>query len=110
MPNDWLSEIAAEMTPEMFHEGFQPVAEVCGVEAALRLAQQMGGGRIYVPKFESLIRERRDARIRAEFTGFNHRELARRYRLSESWIRQVLGRKPAHETAELFTEAGRAER
>jgi Mor family transcriptional regulator len=106
MPVDWLAEIAAEITLENLPQEYQIVAETCGLENAIRLSQRMSSLRIYVPSFEKLIRERRDARIRAEFTGFNHRELALRYGLSETWIRMIVQRKPAYEQADMFAEAG----
>lgn len=90
---DWISEIADEMNIDCLPENYQEVAEIVGMEAALRLAQHLGGGRIYYPKIESLLRDKRDAKIRAEFTGFNHRELARHYGLTESWVREIIHRR-----------------
>jgi Mor family transcriptional regulator len=106
MTQDWVSQIAAAMSIESLPETYQDVAEVFGMEGALRLARRSGGMRIYVPKFDSLVRDRRDEMIRKEFTGSNHRELARKYGLSETWIREIVQRKPAHEQADLFAETG----
>ena len=98
MANNWLKEIAAEIPLDDLPEEYQIVAELFGVDGALRLAKQSGGMRIYVPKFEKLIRARRDARIRAEFNGANHRELARKYDLTETWVREIVARKPCEQT------------
>jgi Mor family transcriptional regulator len=103
MQEDWLKEVAADMTLDDFGEGYRQVAEVCGVEAALSLARATVCGRIYVPKFEALVRPRRDARIRQEFNGANHRDLSRKYNLSESQIRNILAQKPA-EQGDLFDD------
>lgn len=94
----WLTDIAAEIPLEDLPEEYQIVAELFGVEGALKLAKESGGMRIYVPKFEKLIRARRDVRIRAEFNGANHRELARKYELTETWVREIVGRKPCEQT------------
>ena len=101
---DWLSIIAADIAIESLPREYQVVAEIIGMENALKLAQHIGGGRIYYPKIESLMRDARDARIRAEFTGGNHRDLARKYSLTETWIREIVQRKPADVTADLFDE------
>jgi Mor family transcriptional regulator len=102
MPEDWLSEIAAEMTLDDFPEGLRLVAEVCGKDNALKLSKATVAGTIYVPKFEKLIMPRRNERIRREFNGCNHRFLCRKYNLSESQIREILKRKPAAKTVDMF--------
>ncbi len=102
MPQDGLHDIAAQMTVEELPESYQPVAEIVGVEGALRLAQHLGGLSFYYPRLDSLLRDKRDAQIRAEFTGCNHRDLARKYKLTESWIREIVQRRPADEQPNLF--------
>lgn len=87
---DGLDKIAAEITIEDLPEDYQIVAEICGLENALKLSKHMSSMRIYVPSFLGLIRGRRDACIRAEFNGSNHKDLARKYRMSETWIRKIL--------------------
>jgi Mor family transcriptional regulator len=89
MPEDGLKEIAAEMTIDLLPEKYRPVAETLGMEQALRLAMSFPGMQIYVPKISTLTSDLRDRKIRAEFTGCNHRELARKYGRSEPWIRRL---------------------
>jgi Mor family transcriptional regulator len=102
MPQDGLKEIAATMTIDELPESYQPVAEIVGVDGALRLAAHLGGLSFYYPRLDSILRDKRDAQIRAEFTGCNHRDLARKYKLTESWIREIVQRRPADEQANLF--------
>ncbi|MHB8772979.1 MAG: Mor transcription activator family protein [Syntrophales bacterium] len=104
MAGDWLTEIAAEMPMESLPEQYQAVAEIIGMEDALRLAEGFPGMRIYVPKLSTLTSDLRDRKIRAEFTGFNHRELARKFRLSETWIRKIVERKPVDQTVDMFED------
>lgn len=101
---DWLTDIAAKIAIESLPREYQMVAEIAGKATALKLAQCLGGTRVYYPKIESLIRDVRDECIRAEFTGFNHRDLARKYSLTETWIRDIVQRKRPDETAELFED------
>jgi len=104
MPADWLSEIAAEMTIEDLPGDYQEVARAIGVEHALKLSEYVGGMRLYFPQIDGLLRNARDKRICAEFNGCNHRELARKYALTETWIREIVQRKPADETADMFED------
>ena len=50
------------------------------------------------PKWEKVCRAARDRAIRAEFTGTNHRELARKYGLTVVWIRAILDQSPTRPT------------
>lgn len=102
MATDWLTEIAAEMSVECLPESYQAVAEIVGIENALKLSQHLGGLYFYYPQLDSLLRKKRDERIQNEFNGCNHRELARKYGLTESWIRTIVQRKPVYEQTDIF--------
>ncbi len=71
-------------------EIYQEIARIVGVDNAVRLSEYLGGMHLYFPKIEKLLRDKRDAAIREEFTGFNHRALAHKYGLSEKWIRAIV--------------------
>jgi Mor family transcriptional regulator len=86
----WVTDIAAEMSVEHLPESYQGIAEIIGIEATLQLSEYFGGQRFYFRKIEGLLMDKRDERIRAEFTGFNHVDLARRYGLTETRIRDIL--------------------
>jgi Mor family transcriptional regulator len=72
-------------------EDFQEIAQAIGFEATLKLVKVRGGEGLYIPKVEKVYRAARDRAIRAEFDGFNHRALARKYGLSVVWIRNIVG-------------------
>lgn len=74
-----------DLTPE-----YREIAEVIGLASALALVESRGGEKIYVPKAEMVSRHARDRKIRSEFDGGNYRELARRYHLTETWVRQIV--------------------
>lgn len=80
---------------------FREIAEAIGLEQALKLAEVVGGGPVYIPSVENIFRESRNRAIRAAFNGRNYRELARRYRLSISWIRTIVNGSREHSQAEL---------
>lgn len=70
---------------------FRDIAETIGLDPALKLVKARGGEGVYVPKVEKVYRAARDRAIRAEFTGANYRELARKYDLTVVWIRAIVG-------------------
>jgi Mor family transcriptional regulator len=45
---------------------------------------------IYIPKYDAITRAVRNRVIKAEFTGNNHKELAKKYRVTQRHIRQII--------------------
>jgi Mor family transcriptional regulator len=90
MSEPWIKEIAAEMTADALPDEYQHIAGIIGVEATLNLSEYLGGTRFYFRKLDGLLMDKRDERIKKEFTGFNHIELARKYKLTETRIRDIL--------------------
>ena len=90
--------------PETLKDLFDCVAEVLtAVDPAAPLdvraaaviegiRARFSGSLLYIPQGAKAERAARDAAIRQEFTGHNHRELARRYRLTVSKIYDVVAR------------------
>lgn len=87
-----MDELAKELTAEMLPEGlYKLIADAIGPENFYRLAEAIGGSTVYIPKPESLTRPVRDAHIKEEFNGYNHPELARKYGVTERWVRTLCG-------------------
>ena len=87
-----MSELSKDLTLEMLPEGlYTLIAEAIGTENFYKLAEVVGGTTVYIPKPESLVRPVRDARIKEEFNGYNHTLLARKYGVTERWVRQLCG-------------------
>ena len=99
--DDWLDDLAVADLPEPLQEW----AEIVGVRGAVRLAESVGGEYRYIPKVDKLLIRMRDTRIRREFTGGNLRPLARKYKLSETWIREIIEAKVDDRQASLFPDA-----
>lgn len=69
-------------------------------EALVRYA---GGSTLYIPKCDGAARARRDAEIRALYDGgWRVQDIARRFRLSERWVYEILGRPEPPRQTELF--------
>lgn len=71
----------------------QEVAELIGLENYKKLMAKYGGVSIYIPKADRLERMERNDKIRAEFTGYNFRDLAVKYGLTEVSIRSIVADK-----------------
>lgn len=86
MKEEWIKQIKIDMIPEAYRE----VAELIGIQNLLNLAKSFGGTMMYVPKADSLTKSIRDISIKSEFNGSNYKELALKYNLSESTIRNIM--------------------
>ena len=87
-----MDDFAKELTLEMLQEGlWKEIAKEIGIDNFCKLAEVTGGATVYIPKLESIVRPVRDSHIKAEFNGYNHGELARKYDVTERWVRQLCG-------------------
>ena len=82
-----------EIRLEDLSEGQQEVAALIGPENFRKLMEVYGGAYLYIPKTDRLERMERNERIRAEFDGYNFRELARKNDLTEITIRSIVSDK-----------------
>lgn len=67
---------------------YQALAKIIGPENTLKLAEEFGGQELYFLKLRLL--KERDRRIIEEFNGGNTRELAKKYGVTPSWVREIL--------------------
>lgn len=67
------------------------MAETIGLEAFKKLVGKYAGSQPYIPTVDQLTRKVRDSLIKEEYTGYNHRELAVTYGISEQWVRVIVG-------------------
>ncbi len=66
------------------------IAECIGLDAFRKLSSLCGGNWIYIDKPDTILRKKRNKRMRSEFNGCNVRELAVRYNLSETTVRSIV--------------------
>ncbi|MDE5772110.1 MAG: hypothetical protein K2I06_10890 [Ruminococcus sp.] len=69
------------------------LAEIVGLEAYRKLVANYGGMNLYIYKPETILRELRNSEICDGFNGFNYRELAQKYHLSEKTVREIVSGK-----------------
>lgn len=76
-------------------ESYKLFVEIIGEKSARELCSYFGGEMVYVPKIESIQAAERIEQIRAEASQFSTRELARKYGLTDTRVRQIIkGKKP----------------
>lgn len=71
-------------------ENLQPVARIMGLETFMELLEYSGGTTLYFFKPDKLIVKARSRMICKDFPLLSTGELAKKYRVSDTWIRQIL--------------------
>lgn len=87
---EWMNDIDPAMLPEPYRR----LVALIGIANVLRLAEEFQGMNIYFPKLDGTLKIVRDKRILDEYNGYNIKELARKYGLTENWIRQLIAENP----------------
>lgn len=71
---------------------FENIATEIGIERTKLLFKEFGGTSVYFPTEKMIYKEARDREIISNYNGFNHKELAVKYNMSESYIRAIINR------------------
>ena len=72
---------------------FENIARELGIERAKLLFKEFGGTSVYFPTEKMIYKESRDREILSQFNGFNIKELASKYNMSESYVRAIIRQK-----------------
>lgn len=70
-------------------EPYASMAEMIGLENVLKLAEMFGGEMIYLPKLDGIMRSVRNKEIREKFNGYNFKDLAKEYGITDVAIRLI---------------------
>jgi len=89
-----LEEWMKELNPEVLPEPYRKLTSFIGLEHTMKLAEEFQGTTLYFAKLDSTLKLIRDKKIREEFNGGNHKELAVKYGLTEAWVRKILAERP----------------
>lgn len=97
--HELLADIATHTSSILLEHGVEPeVAEQAGVAMANHMAEHWGGQVISIPKDHFFKLSGRDLNVFNEFTGNNHSDLARKYKLSSRAIYKIIARASRRET------------
>ena len=103
-----MDDFAKELTLDMIPEGlYLKIATAIGVDGFYKLTEAIGGATVYIPKPDALLRPVRDEHIKKEFNGWNHIELARKYDVTERWVRHLCGPKLVEGQLNFFNDENR---
>ena len=69
---------------------FENIAMRVGIDITKVLFEEFGGTSVYFPTEKMIYKEARDRDIIEEFNGFNVKELASKYRMSEILVRAII--------------------
>lgn len=73
-------------------EQFTNIAKKIGIENTKELFREFGGTSVYFPTQKTVYKNARDREIIKNFTGFNEKELAIKYNMSENYIKSIIKR------------------
>ena len=83
---------------------FENIAMKIGIDITKVLFEEFGGTSVYFPTEKMIYKEARDREIILQYNWFNHKELAAKYNMSESYIRAIINRhKKVLKTKKLHT-------
>ncbi|GAA0102824.1 hypothetical protein UT300012_35390 [Paraclostridium bifermentans] len=69
---------------------FESIAMKVGMDITKMLFKEFGGTSVYFPTEKMIYKDARDIEIIEKFNGFNVKELASKYNMSESYIRSII--------------------
>ena len=69
---------------------FENIAMRVGIDITKMLFEEFGGTSVYFPTEKMIYKDARDREIIEKFNGFNVKELASKYNMSESYIRSII--------------------
>ncbi len=69
---------------------FESIAMKVGMDITKMLFKEFGGTSVYFPTEKMIYKDARDREIIEKFNGFNVKELASNYNMSESYIKSII--------------------
>lgn len=69
---------------------FENIAMRVGIDITKMLFEEFGGTSVYFPTEKMIYKKARDREILEKFNGFNVKELASIYNMSESYVRAII--------------------
>ena len=84
-------DILKEIQLEDLSDGVKDLVYVLGMDIFLEVINHCGGGYIYLPSKSSIIRNTRNRLIRKDFLkGLSHIQIANKYNISDTQVRNIL--------------------
>jgi Mor family transcriptional regulator len=81
------------VTFEDFEDSYKDIAEIVGMEKMFELCTRIGGAGFYLPTMDKLLMNFKTRKILEEFNGYNVKQLARKYEISERTCYRICNEK-----------------
>lgn len=104
MVDELTRALISRTTLEDIASKYRPIAEIIGVEKFVELCEYAMGDELYFPKTENVLIPARNRCIKAEWNGYNLKELAEKYNLTTKQIGSILKDEPVIGQLSLFDE------
>lgn len=78
------------MEIDKINQNLAALFEIVGQEKFLEIAKLYGGNNVYIPTYQSCLRESRNKEIRKRFNGINAQTLAYEYGISVNHIKKII--------------------
>lgn len=82
--------LMSQIVMDDLQEQHKPIAKCLGMESFLKLVEEYGGSSIYIPQAKEVVKMRIYRMISEEFDGTNIKQLANKYKVSESTVYNVV--------------------
>lgn len=82
------------LTKEDLPESLGDIIDTIGIENVKELIKLAGGGNVYIPSENSVVKSFRNKLIKENFDG-NYKDLARRFGITEMQVRNIINYKKA---------------
>ena len=87
-----------QLEKELFHdvriedlpEEMQTLSTLIGLKNVFKLSHYVDGGKIYIPIHDTLLKGARNRKIICEYNGFNCKELAKKWDITEDQLRKII--------------------
>lgn len=78
---------------QVINSSMMQLIDIIGLPAFVEMSHAIGGMSVYIPKAETVVAAARNRLIGLEFDGSNYDALAKKYDISEIWVRQIINKK-----------------
>ena len=89
-----MDQLTKMLLDDLHLEDLQPdameLAEVVGMDAFKAIVCYCGGSNLYVPSLSTILIKSRNRKIIQEYNGFNQKQLARIYGMSQRHIKNIV--------------------
>lgn len=90
---NWYNNIENEITINDIPQEYRRIVEKVGIKSFIALIKETGGANFYVPTLEIFLKGMRNRKILTEHNGYNKKELAKKYSMTQRQIYNVVNGK-----------------